>query len=408
VVVDVYSQLVAEGWLRGRPGSGTRVAMAAPFEASPPPPAPHPAPCFDFRAGVPDVAGFPRTAWLRSTAAILHDAPASRLLYPADQGLMELREALAVYLGRVRGVLATPETIVVCAGVAQGLHLLAEELTSAGAAPLAIEDPAQRRERDLITATGLELLSVGVGDDGLDTDRLVQTDARAVLVTPAHQFPLGVVMGPDRRADLVVWASRRGGLVIEDDYDAEFRFDRHPVGALQGLAPEHTVYLGSVSKTLAPGLRLGWIVAPRPLAERLARRKQQDDLGSPALDQLTLAHFVESGSYDRHIRRMCQRYRERRNALLSALALHLPGAETSGVSAGIHVLVQLPEGVDEDRVVEAAECRSVRVEGLRQHCVSARRPPALVLGYASLTPSAIDEGVRQLAAAVGDTLVSAH
>lgn len=401
VVVEAYGQLVAEGWLDARPGRGTRVARVDAGDAPTTPSAYAAEVRFDFRPGVPDVTAFPRDEWLRALAFAVKRSPASRLLYPPPAGLDELRTELASYLGRVRGAIATPECIVVCAGVSQALHLLGEELRADGRQP-ALEDPGHFEERRLLQDRGLSPVAVPVDDEGLDAGALAESRAQVALVTPAHQFPLGIVMSPARRAALARWVGTGDHLLVEDDYDAEFRYDRHPVGALQGLAPDRVVYLGSVSKTLAPGLRLGWILAPYDLAARLAQRKWLNDLGTPALDQLAFARFLESGAYDRHIRRMRQRYRERRNALVDALKRHAPGVRVHGAAAGIHLIVELPPGLAENDVVRAAAARSVRVLGLRPFTFATARSPSLVLGYATLTPSAIEAATAELAAAIGD------
>jgi GntR family transcriptional regulator/MocR family aminotransferase len=400
--VDAYTQLAAEGYLSARQGSATRVARIRPVPASRPrAPAGHPV-RFDFRPGVPDLGVFPRQAWLRSLSAAVRGVPASQLLYGPAKGAGELREALAGYLRRVRGVVASADDIVLCTGVAQAMHLLAALLLEDRRPVLAVEDPSHFDVREFALREGLRPLMVPVDEGGLDVGALARSEATAVQVTPAHQFPMGVVMEPGRRGELIAWAGRTGGLVIEDDYDAEFRYDRAPVGAVQGLAPEHVVYLSSVSKTLAPGLRLGWLVAPPRLAERLAALKRRNDLGSPVLDQVALAHYLESGGYDRHVRRMRLLYRRRRDALVAALRASLPGVRLHGVAAGIHLVVELPPGLDENAVVTAALRRSVRVYGLSRYG-ERRLPPGLVLGYASLAPSAIEEGVALLAAAAGAT-----
>jgi GntR family transcriptional regulator/MocR family aminotransferase len=325
---------------------------------------------------------------------VLRDAPADAFAYPDVRGTSELRHALAGYLRRVRGVVVEPHAIVVCAGATQGLALLARALVRLGHKAIAVEDPCLPPHRAVLAYAGLRVHPTPVDEQGLDVGAL---SAPVVLSTPAHQCPTGVVLSPARRAALLAWA-HAGGLVIEDDYDAEFRYDRAPLGALQGLAPDRVVYLGSASKTLAPGLRLGWLVLPASLIEAVTEAKLLDDFGSPTIDQLALARLIESAAYDRHLRKARRRNRARRDALLAAIAASLPAARVSGVSAGLHALVRLPCAVDAQRLFERAARRSVGVYPLSMHMMSPRpKTDALVLGYAGLTEPAIAEGVRRLA-----------
>jgi|SRR5215207_129870 len=293
VVVETYDQLAAEGYLATRQGAATRVAEAAfrPAAAAPAPAAARP-PRFDFRPGAPDVALFPRTRWIASLRRALRAAPDARLDYGDAHGAPELRAALAGYLGRVRGVASDPGRIVVTSGMAQGMALFGRTLIARGARRIAVEDPWSTPGRDQLVTTGLEPVPVDVDANGLRVDRLEAAAPDAVVVTPAHQFPTGVVLSPERRAALAEWAVRSDAFVLEDDYDAEYRFDRAPVGAVQGLAPDRVVYAGSVSKTLAPALRLGWLVVPERLAGAIAAAKAADDLGTPIVEQLALADFL--------------------------------------------------------------------------------------------------------------------
>jgi len=284
-------------------------------------------------------------------------------------------------------------------GVAQGLALLAQVLARRGVTTVGYEDPGSRGTRDQLQRWGLALAPVPVDDLGCDVDAVARTGVGTVFTTPAHQYPTGVVLAPPRRRALLDWA-RDGGLVIEDDYDAEHRYDRAPVAALAALAPEHVVYLGSVSKTLAPALRLGWVVAPPDVREELVVRKQWSDITSPALGQLALAELVGSGAFERHLRRVRSRQRTRRDALLAALREHLPHARVHGVAAGLHLLVGLPDGIDDADVAERALVSGVAVQPLSYHRLRPG-PPGLVIGYAATTPDRLREGVRLLAGAVG-------
>jgi GntR family transcriptional regulator/MocR family aminotransferase len=398
VVVEAYSQLVAEGYLVARPGGATRVALAAsPGAATLPPPAAERAPRFDFRPGGPDVSLFPRDVWLASLRRALRSAPDVRLDYGDPRGAPELRSALASYLGRVRGAACDPERVIVTSGMAQGMALVGRTLVARGGGRIAVEDPSSAQGRAQLASTGLEVVPVAIDDEGLRVELLDALEPLdALMVTPAHQFPLGVVLSPARRARLAEWTARTDALVLEDDYDSEYRYDRAPVGALQGLAPERVVYAGSVSKTLAPGLRLGWMVAPERIASDLVAAKERDDLGTPVVEQLALADFLERGELDRHLRRTRGIYRRRRDSLVAALARHLPDWEPAGIAAGLHLVARLPAGSDEAAALAAARERGIGLYGLSEHSFLPG-PPALLLGYGRIAEPAIDAGVAELA-----------
>ena len=387
-VADAFADLVAEGWLTARQGSGTRVATGVPAI----PPGPHPTtpaagttahrPAYDLRAGFPDVSAFPRAEWLRAARRALTAAPHDVFGYGDPRGRVELRTALATYLARARGVRADPERIVICAGFSHGLSLLGRMLRARGADTVAVESYGLDEHWQLLTAAGFRMRAMPLDELGTDTRELTRGTA-AVLLTPSHQFPMGVALHHDRRAAVVDWARRTGGLVLEDDYDGEFRYDRRPVGALQGLAPDEVVYLGTASKSLAPGLRLGWMVLPPAVAEEVTAVKGGvDTCGAP--DQLTLAEFLTSGAYDRHVRASRSRYRRRRDALVAALAARAPEIRVTGIAAGLHVVLRLPPG-SQQRVIRAAAERGLAVEGLtprhRHPDAAVQAPDALVLGY---------------------------
>lgn len=404
LVVEAYGQLVAEGYLAARQGSGTRVAAraAAPVrrERRRRRRAPE-APRFDLFPGAPDLTLFPRRAWLRATRAALAELPDRRLGYGPVHGAPELREALADHLGRVRGASVDPELVLVTAGYAQGLRVVGEALRARGVERVAVEDPGYPIAGNVLAAAGLEPLPVPVDAAGIDVGALAATGAGATLVTPAHQFPLGVVLASERRAALVAWARERDAVVVEDDYDAEIRYDREPVGTLQGLAPERVVLAGTASKTLAPGLRIGWLALPERLAEEALARKALHDLGGPVLEQVALARLLARGDLERHLRACRGRYRPKRAVLLAALAEHLPEASVTGVAAGLHAVVMLPAGTDEGAVVAAAARRGVRAYGLGLYrAVPRADEPGLVLGYAGHAEGELREAVALLAAAV--------
>ncbi|MDR3034398.1 MAG: PLP-dependent aminotransferase family protein [Kitasatospora sp.] len=403
VVVEAYQQLTAEGYLASRAGGYTHVAAGPSHATAGLRLARQRPPRIDLSYGRADVSSFPRAAWLRAIRGALASAPNDVFGYLAGSGVPQLRTAIAGYLNRVRGTLAHPDQIVICTGYAQGIALLVDVLAAAGAKRLALEDPSSGDDAlPVARAAGLEVVGVPVDRDGARVDMLAETGADAVILTPSHQWPTGSVLSAGNRAAVLRWAAQHGAVVIEDDYDAEYRYDRTPVGALQGLAPDRVVYAGSASKTLAPGLRLGWFVMPRPLAEPMAAAKIAADRGSPALEQLALADLISRGEFDRHLRRMRPVYRRRRDALLTALARRLPQLEPAGVSAGLHLVTWLPPHLDEATVVETAARAGVGIEGVSPYRISHPGPGGLIFGYATVNEQAIAEGVDILARVVAD------
>ncbi len=401
VVTEAYGQLAAEGYLSMRQGAPVRVARAV---RTPVPRAPARSLLetfpYHFHSGQPDLAGFPREAWLRSLRQALRDSPLSAVGYGDPRGTPALREALTDYLNRVRGVDGDPEHTLICTGFMQGFSLLCRALRSRGVERFALEDPGWHLHRLIVENAGMEVVPIPVDDEGLQVEELVRSDADAVLVTSAHQFPTGVVLSPQRRAALIEWAEDER-LIVEDDYDAEYRYDRVAVGALQGLAPEHIVYIGSASKRLAPGMRLGWMLMPSWLAWELTAAKAVEDGGSEAIGQLALCDFILRGELDRHLRRMRLRYQHRRETLLEALGRWLPeGHVRSPGAAGLFELIELPDGVDEAALLRAAAARGVGAEGLSWHRYSPGGYPGLLLGYGNLSEPAIEQGVHLL----GDAL----
>jgi GntR family transcriptional regulator/MocR family aminotransferase len=386
-VADAYAELVAEGWLVARQGSGTRVAPRAepaPVPSTAAAPARPDSPAHDLRQGQPDAASFPRTAWLASARRALHAAP-HEAFGPGDpQGRHELRRALAGYLARARGVRTTPARIVVCSGFAHALRLLFGGRVLHG--PLAVESYGLPFHRAVLTDAGVRTVPLTIDEHGARTTELDGLPGvRAALLTPAHQFPTGGPLHPARRVAAVDWAGSRGGLILEDDYDGEFRYDREPVGAVQGLDPDRVVYLGSVSKSLSPALRLGWMVLPAHLVDPVLTAKGEREAWASVADQLTLADFIDSGRYDRHIRRMRQRYRARRDRLLATLAARRPHITPTGIAAGLHAVLHLPPGT-EGAVVEAAAGQSIALDGLADFRHPDAGMPAhdgVVVGYAT-------------------------
>ncbi|MGW7411562.1 MocR-like pyridoxine biosynthesis transcription factor PdxR [Streptomyces sp. NPDC054863] len=395
-VADAYAELVAEGWLTARQGSGTRVAERAATAAPRKPRAPaaprdrvRTAPTHSLLPGAPDLSTFPRAEWLKAHRKALAAAPNDAFGYGDPRGRTELRTALAEYLARARGVHADPERIVIRSGYVNALTFLAGVLRhrTPAAKAVAVEAYGLDHHRECFRAAGLRIPPLGLDELGAKTGELEEmTGVGAVLLTAAHQFPTGAALHPDRRAAAVDWARRTRALILEDDYDGEFRYDRQPVGALQGLDPDRVVYLGTTSKALAPGLRLSWMVLPEELTGLLSPH----DNTSSALEQLTLAEFMASGAYDRHVRAMRLRYRRRRDDLVAALAARAPGVRISGIAAGLNAILELPTG-SEQAVVRAAHWQGLAVEGLsryRHPDAPGERRDGLMVGYATPTDSA--------------------
>ncbi|MEZ5411200.1 MAG: PLP-dependent aminotransferase family protein [Acidimicrobiales bacterium] len=394
-VVAAYDQLASEGYLLTRQGASTRVAAG---HWNPEQPAAHEPRHYriDLIPGEPDASQFPRAAWLRSTREVLATSPADLFAYGDPSGLPALRTELARYLRRTRNLAASADAITVVPGAASGLGQLARLLLARGASTIAVEDPGFPFHHAILRREGLRLEPVPVDGEGIDTDRLAATDAAAVLVTPAHQYPLGVVMSAERRASLASWARRCNAWIIEDDYDAEFRYDRHPIGALQGIAADRVAYLGTSSKTLGAGLRVAWLVLPPGLREALAEQRGRDSDVSQ-LGQATLAHFIARGDLDRHIRRMRTRYRTRRDSLLTAIRSALDPMDVQGVSAGLHLTVTLTSKAHEEGVIgDALAKHNLALWGLRQHYQIDPAAHGLVLGF-SRTSTDFGASLTQLA-----------
>jgi GntR family transcriptional regulator/MocR family aminotransferase len=407
VVTDAYDQLAAEGYLDVSPRAAPVVAAVA----AAPPPDPEPvAPTwrYDFVATTPDLSSFPRHAWTRAVERSLRDAPDLALDYGNHSGRIELRTALSAYLARVRGVRVDPGRIVITQGFTQALDILCRVLGARGARTVAIETPGLPDEWTTIRGAGLEMAGCAVDGDGIRVTELAALDASAVVVTPAHQFPTGAVLAPARRTALVEWAARTDGLVIEDDYDAEFRYDRRPVGATQGLDPGRVAHAGTASKTLAPGVRLGWLSLPAHLVEEVRARKGATDSGSPAIDQLAFANLLVTGEYERHVARMRHTYRRRRDRLIVALAAGLPGFEIRGAAAGMHVLLALDPSVDDTAVAASAAERGIGVRALSPLHLELSADRGLLLGYGRLAEEQTEDAVAALAVVLAEAGATAR
>ena len=402
VVTSAYDQLAAEGYLQTKQGAPVRVARGVRAQpARPPTPSLLARFAYDFSPGLPDLAGFPRDRWLRSLRSAWRDAALDAVGYGDPRGVSELREALADYLERVRGAAADPEHVLVCTGFRQGLSLTCRWLRANGVERVALEDPGWHAQRLIVDEAGLMVAPIPVDADGIEVSALRESGADAVVVTPAHQFPTGVALSAQRRAALIEWAERGDRLIIEDDYDSELCRDR--VGALQGLAPDRVLYIGSASKRLTPGMRLGWMLPPSWMSWALISAKAIEDAGSEISGQLALADFIARGELERHLRRMRLRYAQRRDTLLAALARELPDWRPSGGGGGLHQLIELPGHVDEPSLLAAAASHGVGIEGLSVHSYTGDCPPGLVLGHAHLAEPAIERGVRLLTDALEGT-----
>lgn len=407
LVVEAYARLAADGYLSLRQGARPQVSacvVVKDIRPDAPEPAPAkpamPQPRFDFLPAMPDLSAFPRARWLKAYRSALTKMPTDDLGYRDRHGSQVLRRALADYLGRVRGLVADPDRIIVTSGFEQGRSLVCRALQASGATSIAVEDPSYT-EWEPVRRAGLAILPIPVDENGMRTDMLVNHRADAVMLTPAHQFPTATVMSGDRRRELLAWLVRCDAYAIEDDYDAEYRYDRAPTSALQGLDPDHVIYAGTVSKTLAPALRLGWLVVPGRLLEAVQTEQRLTDYGCSRIEQHALAQFMAMGEYDRHLRRMRLRYRIRRDALLAALADELPEAVVDGISAGLHATVRLSSDYDEGALRREINRGGIALEFLSDHCLGPRSgPPTLLLGYARSGESSIRVGVRALASAI--------
>ena len=401
-VTEAYAQLTAEGYLEARPGSGTRVRWAATAHSTDVgvPRASSPSVRMDLAPGLPDLRAFPRARWAAALRAVTANAAVTDLGYADPLGHHELRTVLVDYLQRSRAASASGAQLMVTTGTSSAVRRLCRALAAAGHRSVAVEDPGWPRLADAVREAGLEAVPVGVDDQGLrvaDLDGHPRT--RAVLTAPAHQFPRGVVLSAERRTALLGWAHRVDGLVLEDDYDAEFRYDRSPVSTMQGMDTRRVVLLGSLSKTLSPALRTGWMLLPSRWAAELSRSETTPSL-PPTLDQLAFARLLTSGGYDRHLRKARRAFRIRRDLLVGELERQLPGCAVSGAAAGLHLVVHLPGAVDAAAVVRRAEANGVHVVNLDRYRAGSSGPPALVLGYGNITEALVPEAVAILAGIV--------
>lgn len=409
-VAKAYERLVGEGWLEARVGAGTWVASSARTTgrstlADPTVTGHEPLPRLDLRAGIPDTTDFPRAAWAAAMRRALARVPASALGYGELRGVAELRHALASYLGRVRGVVVDSESVHVAHGAGHAMRLVCRALRARGARRIAVEEYGHLLHREILAASGLDVVPLAVDDAGLAADALDGSRVDAVLLTPAHQFPTGVALGPQRRAAVVAWARRTGGVIIEDDYDGEFRYDRRAIGALQSLAPDRVVFVGTASKALGPAVGLAWCALPAELVPLVAEQRRLEGSKPDALTQLALAELLERGDYDRAVRSARTRHGARRQHIERLVAERMPSAGIVGMSAGLHCLLELPRGIHEADVTEQADAVGLAFEGLESFRAAgargaAERKPAMVVGFGAPPPHLFEEAVEQALGAV--------
>ena len=350
----------------------------------------------DLTPGAPDLQAFPRAGWLRAERAVLTESSADAFGYPDPQGAFTFRRSIAGWLARNRGMNVDADQVIVVAGVAQALALLARVLNTEGINQIGVEDPGSRGARLQLQSWGVATPPIPVDDCGIRVDDLRTSGVSAVLLTPAHQFPTGVVLDGARRRELQSWAAG-GGLIIEDDYDAEHRYDRPPTPALHSLMPEQVCYTGSVSKLLAPALRVGWLVVPARYREAVVAAKRETDLGNPILNQLVLGRMFDSGDMERHLRLVRRRHRRRRDAMVTAIGEHLPDAQIHGAAAGLHLTITFPR---RDPISDVPVAMAALDAGVKVHPLSWHRqrpgPAGLVLGYAASSTGEIMDGIRIL------------
>jgi GntR family transcriptional regulator/MocR family aminotransferase len=415
-IVEVYEQLLAEGYIESAVGSGTRVAaIPASSRAARPDhdipslaAGPSRAVEIDFEYGIPDLGSVPLADWSWAVSEATRTLPTAQLGDEDPAGSGHLREVVTAYHRRVRSGTATADDAVIVTGFRQGLTFALAALARHGIRRIALEDPGPREHDVIARRAGLTTVPVAVDGEGLDVGRLRDSGARAVLLTPAHQCPTGVALGPSRRRELIGWANEVDGMILEDDYDAEFRYDRQPVGSLHGLDSARVIALGSVSKTLAPAIRLGWALAPQSFLADIIEEKRLSSRGAPGLDQEALALLMETGRFDRHLRRVREIYRARRDVLASEVERALGAGRLHGLEAGCHALLHLPAGASERAVAEGAAAVGVRVTPLGDYRLAVpewdgeRRhlPPALVLGFGNVSEEQIRRGIRSIAAVV--------
>jgi GntR family transcriptional regulator / MocR family aminotransferase len=422
VVLLAYDQLVAEGFAAGRGGSGTYVSAglgaarprtqeksarlqlsrygeaAADVASSVDFPGRRAIPLrYDFAyGGRGDVETFPFEMWRRILLRHARTAPIRELDYGAAAGSLALREAISIHVRRARAVLCDSSQVIVVNGSQQALDLIARVLIEPGA-PVAIEDPQYQGTREIFRTAGARLQPVPVDRDGLNPAELPK-NARVAFVTPSHQFPTGAILPLARRLALLGWARRQDGVIVEDDYDGEFRYEGQPLESLQGLDTEgRVIYLGTFSRTIFSALRIGYLIAPKSLVPAFTAAKWLCDRHTATLEQETLAEFIATGMYERHLRRIRRRNTAHREALLDAIHKYLgERVEVSGDGAGTHVVLWPKKRIPENKVIEKAASKEVGVYGISRYYLARPTKSALMLGYSRMNPEKIREGIRRL------------
>lgn len=391
MVEDAYAQLAAEGYLE-QPNRARPVVRAAALHTPPAGTSSPIRPLHDLSATTPDLSLFPRAAWARAERDVLRRVPDELLGYGSPLGPALFRQAVAARLGRTRGACTTADGVIATSGFTQAVDLVARTLVRNGARRVAVEDPGFDEQVATLGGAGLEVVPVPVDAAGLRVDLLPALGVDAVVVSPAHQFPTGAVLAAERRRELASWAVTNDRLLIEDDYDSEYRYDRQPVGALQGLAPDHVILLGTTAKMLAPALRIGWIVAPPHLVADISATRYSADSMPATLPLLAYAALADGGALDRHLRHTRKQYAARRAALLAGLA----GRRVTGAAAGLHVVLELEPGRDE-AVADVLTRDRVRVRTLASYTLDERnRRAGLVIGYGRLREAEIPQALAVL------------
>jgi GntR family transcriptional regulator/MocR family aminotransferase len=408
VIVEVYEQLLAEGYLESRLGAGTYVSQGAYLEEVPRERLPlihtstdagkEKKSLIDFRAGLPALDLFPRNLWGRLVSRVCAEASPAVFGYDHPEGCTDLRIALARYLAKTRRVRCDPDQLVITSGAAQAFSLVARLLLSPGNEVI-IEDPVTYEVQRIFSAAGARLFPIPVDEDGMQTNLLLREKHPAfVFVTPSHQFPLGGLLPIQRRIHLIQFARAVGCYLVEDDYDSEFRYNGTPVSSLQELDPERVIYVGTLSKVLSPALRLGYIVLPPPLIERCRQLKRLTDLHSAVLEQLTLVHFIEEGHLERHILKMKKIYRKRRETLIAALENHFSSQiQIYGDVAGLHLVAEFGRRALTEQTFADWEEAGVRLYPVEGHAIrKGHHRSKVILGYGNLTQDEIEEGVMRI------------
>jgi GntR family transcriptional regulator / MocR family aminotransferase len=404
-VLTAYDQLLHEGYLEARTGSGTYVSRELPGDlratrrvARSPRPRDYGG-LGPFRMSLPALDQYPHALWARLVARHAHALTHAQMAYSDPAGLVPLREAIAEHVRTVRAVRCEAEHVLIVSGSQAALRLVAAVLLPAGSR-VALEEPCYPGARSALGSTGAERLPVPVDSEGLSVAALRRrsTAVRAVYVTPAHQYPLGVSMTAPRRFALLEWAARNDSWVIEDDYDSEYRYVSRPLGSLQGMdAQQRVIYIGTFSKVLFPALRIGYLVLPPSLWDRFVDARTSFDLFSSTLYQLVLAEFLRDGHFTRHLRRMSAVYRERRDALLSGLERHCGGRlMVYNADAGLHLAALLPDGTDDRETIRRMEERGLTATPLSSCYASDSRPSGLLLGFGGSTARRLQDASRIL------------